>query len=156
MFRRLCFALPSKVLAGFALYGLISCGGSATPATTGTAGPFAGQWSAHDTSVTVDPSGHGILTWRTYKTCGQDPPPCDSMSGNTITAGGRATILVTAIGDDTARGQVLTSTDPADFPPGPLKARLDPHADVVFFSPFPGGPHDPVCGPRAKSDVCGA
>ena len=143
------------MLGGAALIGLISCGGSAGPGVAAPAGPFAGQWSAHSTSLSIDRTGHGTLTWRIYRTCGEDPPPCDTMSGDLITPGGKATLVVTAQGPGSARGRILSSTDPADFPPGPLTARFDPHADVVYFSPFPVGPV-PVCGPRARADLCGA
>jgi len=114
------------------------------------AGPFAGEWSVHVTLLTIDASGYGILNWRTYSTCGESPPPCDIFSGNDIIDGGNATISLTAVGPNSASGEVLTTTVPHDIPLGPFTAHLDATKDLLSLS-LPLFSTYPLCGTRARA-----
>lgn len=112
-----------------------------------------GEWSAHTLGLTVDSRGTGRMSWRTYRTCGEDPPPCDTFEGNTIRVGGQATIRLTTTGPTTASGRVVTSSDPADLPLGPVRLRFDPNGDVIHSRLSLGRPV--LCGPHAAVTRCG-
>ena len=118
--------------------------------SAGPARAFAGEWSVHTTLLVVDPTGYGILAFRTYSTCGQDPPPCDIFSGNDIFDAGHATFTFSASGPTTASGQVLTTTVPTVLPLGRFTARIDPAKDLLYLS-LPLFAHYPLCGPTARA-----
>jgi hypothetical protein len=117
---------------------------------TGQAGAFAGHWRLHTTLLAIDPTGYGILSWRTYSTCGHDPPPCDIFSGNYIIDGGSATFTLAATSPTTASGRVLTTTAANQVPLGPFTARLDRVRDLIQVS-FPLDGHLPLCGSSADA-----
>jgi hypothetical protein len=75
---------------------------------------------------------------------------------STIIEGGYATIVLKANNETSGSGEVLTSTEPEAFPVGPLSARFDPDADLLYLS----GPlfeNYPLCGPGARAaGACGA
>ncbi len=119
-----------------------------------SSGWLEGKWFAHTLGLTVDRAGHARITWRTYAVCGEDPPPCDTFRGGEIVDGGTATGIFTDIDRTTASGRVLTSTDPAGLPVGPITLRFDPGHDVLSMRPSPRGP-SPLCGPHPVSVVCG-
>lgn len=123
------------------------------PGLTG-AGPFAGTWSHHGVGMTIDASGTGSASWRTYATCGQDPPPCDTFSGDVIDDGGHATFTVTALSATTASGKVVASADPHSAPVGPMTMTLDPANRLLYWSDFPGVA---FCAPETTArNRCGA
>jgi hypothetical protein len=127
---------------------------SPTTAPVGPAGSFAGQWIAHSALLMIHSPGYGILDWRTYKTCGHDPPPCDIIAGNDIINGGHATFSLAARGPTTASGEVLTTTVPHDVPIGRFTARLDPATDLLHLS-VPLFLTNPLCGPNAATARAG-
>jgi hypothetical protein len=122
----------------------------------GRAGVFAGTWFGHGRQLNIDGTGLGTLTWRTYTTCGQDPPPCDTTIGNEIFDGGDATLFLATISAAGASGRVVTSNTPDPFPVGPLTVRLDTATDLLYLSPTPFGQDVPLCGPKAAAGACGA
>jgi hypothetical protein len=122
----------------------------------GRAGVFAGTWFGHGRQLNIDGTGLGTLTWRTYTTCGQDPPPCDTTIGNEIFDGGDATVFLATISAVGASGRVVTSNTPDLFPVGPLTVRLDTATDLLYLSPTPFGQDVPLCGPKAAAGACGA
>jgi hypothetical protein len=122
----------------------------------GRAGPFAGTWVGHGRQLDIAGSGLGTLTWRTYATCGQDPPPCDTTIGNEIFDGGAATVFLASIGPASASGRVVSSNTPDPFPVGPLTVRLDTATDLLYLSPTPFGQDVALCGPKAAAGACGA
>jgi hypothetical protein len=87
---------------------------------------------------------------RTYRVCGQDPPPCDTFSGDIITDGAVVTGQLTTVTGDVAIGVVTDTSDPANEPTGPITMTLDPATDsiIAFGTNF--------CGPNAPGDTCGA
>ena len=92
------------------------------------------------------------MLWRTYRTCGTDPPPCDTFRGNAIDSGGHATLLITEQTAATASGRVSASTDPADLPIGPFSLRSAPNA-MLTLSPWPGSDYR-LCGPKTPASTC--
>src|SRR5436190_1571281 len=50
----------------------------------GPAGPFAGEWYHHGFTMALEPTGHGVMEFRLYKYCSQDPPPCDVSVGHDL------------------------------------------------------------------------
>lgn len=74
---------------------------------------FAKGWSKHGFGIKINTDGSGEASWRTYKWCSDDPtPPCDSMEGNNIIDGGKATIKLSSVNGSTASGQVTSSSEP--------------------------------------------
>lgn len=137
--------------------GAVQPGNSAPPplaaGPTG-AGPFTGGWYHHGIGVSITASGSGTAEWRTYATCGQDPPPCDTFSGNLIIDGGHATFTVTATSPTTATGQVEVTTDAKTAPVGPMTMTLDPAHHLLYWSDVPA---TAFCGPQSAPDSpCGA
>lgn len=122
---------------------------------TGPAGVFAGSWQAHIAFLTVDGSGAGILQWRVYRWCSEEPPPCDISIDSEIIVGGYATLVLDATSETSGSGEVLATTVPEEFPVGPLTARYDAAADLLYLS---GSLFEnrPLCGPRAEAGACGA
>lgn len=93
----------------------------ATASSPGLA-PFVGVWSSHGAGLRVTPDGSFSLEWRTYRMCGEGPPPCDQIANNLITDGGRAIGTLHAVGARTASGQVTGTNDPAFVPSGTFAA----------------------------------
>ena len=118
-------------------------------------GVLAGAWERHGVDLHITPDGDATMNWRTYRVCGQDAPPCDTWVGNVITDGGHGTFALHATGPQTAAGTVLTTSDAATLPLGPISASLDEKNDLLFLVPFPGS-SAPFCGPRANDPRCGA
>jgi hypothetical protein len=126
---------------------------AATSSSPVTARWLVGDWTAHTLVLTIDKLGTGRVRWRTYRTCGEDPTPCDTFKGDTIIDGGRATIRLAARGPTTASGRVVSSTDPADLPLGSVTLRFDPSKDVIHSRLSLGRPV--LCGPHAAALLCG-
>ncbi len=106
-----------------------SSGGPASTAPPGaTAAPsqdlslFVGVWSRHGADLTITPDGSFSFEWRTYRMCGQGPPPCDQIVNNLITDGGRALGMMHAVGDHSAVGEVTATNDPTFVPSGSFSA----------------------------------
>ena len=85
---------------------------------------FVGVWSRHGAGLTVTPDGSFSLEWRTYRMCGEGPPPCDQIVNNLITDGGRAIGTLHAAGARSASGQVTGTNDPAFVPIGSFTAEV--------------------------------
>lgn len=111
---------------------------------------FAGQWIGHGSFLVVHSDGRFTMEMRTYRTCGQDPPPCDTFSGNTITSGDVATGQLTSASGEVATGEVAHTTDPTDTPAGPIRMTLDPATDTISANNIS------FCGANAPSGNCGA
>lgn len=126
--------------------------GAAT--TIGThPGILTGVWGGHGRELVVRRDGSSTVTYRTYRTCGDDSPPCDTVKGNTIYDGGRITMritrVVTAHHTTTATVTVLTSTEP-DFPAGSTQSLLL-DGDVINL-----GRGFTFCDDKAPAGTCGA
>lgn len=111
---------------------------------------FAGTWSGHGSYLLVRPGGQFTLSRRTYRFCGPNPPPCDTVSGSAITDGDVATGQITSVSGDVATGQVARTTDPAATPAGRITLTFDPADDTITTGTVR------FCGPRAPVGHCGA
>jgi hypothetical protein len=111
---------------------------------------LAGDWSGHGSGIAIDADGQFLISARTYQVCGQAPPPCDTMSGNTIIDGDLATGRLTSISGEVATGAVTRTTDPAATPKGPMKIILDPSTDSITANNIT------FCGASAPAGYCGA
>jgi hypothetical protein len=157
-------AVPRQVLAAILVAVSTGCASAAvsTPAgpATPTASPspsasptfaaFAGQWYGHGSYLVIRLDGGFTMGERTYRTCGQDPPPCDTFSGNTITDGDVAAGQLTSVSGEVATGEVTHTTDSADSPTGPITMTLDPATDTISAG------NVSFCGPSAPAGTCGA
>jgi hypothetical protein len=125
---------------------------AASPAASGspTFTAFVGQWYGHGSYLDIHSDGSFTVSARTYRTCGQDPPPCDTFSGNTITDGDVATGQLASVSGEVATGQVTHTTDPPDSPAGPITMTLDPATDTISTRDVS------YCGPSAPTGNCGA
>jgi len=112
---------------------------------------FVGDWFGHSVYLKFDRAGHGTMLWRTYNTCGTDPPPCDTFRGNVIDDGGHATLIITKHGTGTASGRITASTDPV-LRVGSFSLRSAPNA-MLTLSPWPGS-HYRLCGPKTPNSAC--
>ena len=118
---------------------------------------FVGQWIGHGRVMTIGATGRGLLTYRAYKNCSDDPtPPCDKIVNNEIQDGGRLTFqilqTITDNGNYGAEIQILTANDPSIDKSQPGGLGLDTH-DVItadFFN------QSTFCGPDAPAGACGA
>jgi hypothetical protein len=119
---------------------------SASPTFTA----FVGQWDGHGSYLDIHSNGSFTMSARTYRICGQDPPPCDTFSGNTITDGDVATGQLTSVSGEVATGEVTHTTDSADSPAGPITMTLDPATDTISAH------NVSFCGPSAPAGNCGA
>ena len=113
-------------------------------------GGFAGRWTLHVTLLAVDPTGYAILSWRTYRTCGDGVAPCDITAGNEIIDGGHATLILEPARTTSTSGTVLTTTAATSVPLGPFTAILDPVRDLLTLS-LPLFAGQPLCGPKAAA-----
>ncbi len=169
--RQLTAASTAILAVAILAVAIAGCGSSvgqqathqATPATPApspshpTFTAFAGAWSGHDSGFDIRPDGRFTLSERTYRTCGQDPPPCDTLSGNEIINGDNASGQLTSVSGEIASGSVGQSTDPADTPAGPITVTLDPSTDTISAHIGSAGtPATIFCGPSAPAGECGA
>jgi len=103
-----------------------SAGPGTTPVTPPSFAAFAGGWSRRGFGLTIGSDGTGTATWRIYRWCSDDPTPaCDSMEGDAIVPGGRATLAFTSTaGGAVATGQVTESNDEQTLAAGPVNLLL--------------------------------
>jgi len=93
------------------------------------------------------------MTWRTYATCGEDQPPCDTFRGNTIEDGGNATLQIMARQANGASGLITSSTDQAQLPVGAFSLRYNAANGMAYLDPSPRR-GDPLCGPTTPASAC--
>jgi hypothetical protein len=139
---------------------------TAPPSSSAPTGPspvsllarFAGQWFGHGRGLTFSPSGRGLITYRIYTFCRDDPtPPCDELHGNQIIDGGRIVLVLrTAFAAGKAviaEGSVVSSTDTTMHPGDSVIARL--HAYLLTLLVGTSGAFS-FCSPNAPPGACGA
>ncbi len=119
---------------------------------------FGGQWFGHGRGLTFSASGRGLITYRIYTFCSDNPtPPCDELQGNKIIDGGR---IVLALHDAFAAGKaviaegtVISSTDTTMHPGDSVTARL--RAYLLTLLVGTAGAFS-FCSPNAPPGACGA
>jgi len=134
--------------------------GNASPTPAGPTAPgtsashgfaaFVGKWYGHGSGLVILPGGHFTISARTYTWCSQSPPPCDTISGNTIVDGIHISGQLSSLSGDVATGQVTHTTDPADTPEGQIAMTFDPRSDIITVGSLS------YCGPYAPAGACGA
>jgi hypothetical protein len=130
--------------------------------TAVAANAFAGTWSLHTNSLTIEPNGRGSIVYPFDVRCGSgggaSPFPCDTWVGDQIVPGGHAEVVLTNVGKATARGLITGSNDQAIIPDVHIALRLDsvdgvPLLFVISTSPQPL--HSfltvPLCSPAARA-----
>jgi len=95
-----------------------------------------------------------MISYRTYRVCGQDPSPCDQLTGNSITDGGHITLQLDSASETDAEGSIVSSADPA-YPVGARvflaldsNDALNVQIDETLFAIF--------CGESSPVGFCGA
>ena len=141
--RRLAAAVA---LAAAALCGTLGCTGSGSAAASASPPGLVGVWGGHGRGIVIRADGTFTYSARTYRVCGQQPPPCDRFVGNFIYDGDNASGRISLA---TGNGVVTATTDAVDMPLGPIRIRSDPVGDRVWI----GGVD--YCG-RQSAGTCGA
>jgi hypothetical protein len=115
---------------------------------------FVGVWAGHGRALEIGSDGGVLITYRTYQVCGRDPPPCDTLTENEISDGGRITVQLESGSPTTVIGRIASSADP-NYPEGtPTVFTLDANDAVTVqigdtrFANF--------CGETAPVGYCGA
>jgi hypothetical protein len=134
------------------------------PAPTGTDGTgtdsqvlakFVGTWTGHGRTLTITADGTGLIVFRAYKNCSDDPtPPCDIITGNQIKSGGKLTFRIVQVISDNgnygAEVRILSTNDPQIDTSEPGGLALDKRdvitAEFVYESTFSGPRAPAVCG----------
>lgn len=137
------------LIVGFVSYRDLSTNGSG-PAGGGRgtvvpAGPFAGTWHLQANYLTIDRDGRGTATFEWSLT-------------PTIWVKVHASIIITAVHGDRARGEVTRTTTSSYLPDGPIALRVDQANDLIYVTPShptttsPYG-RVPLCGPRIYENL---
>jgi hypothetical protein len=116
--------------------------------------PFVGVWIGHGRALEVLNSGEAHFSYRTYRVCGADPPPCDSLIGNAISDGGRITVQLESSAPAGAFGTVVSSTD-STYPAGSA-AMLELSANDILNVRIGNRDFATFCGDAAPLGYCGA
>lgn len=120
-------------------------------------GVLAQGWMAHGRSIAVRADGSFEISYRTYRWCSTDPPPCDPDAGGTIGHGGRATGTFDGGAGPAWTGTITEAVEPEVWPPGPVEATYDPETGTLEVRSTVE-PMEPwvFCGPTRHDDRCGA
>ena len=136
----------------------VGVGQRAPGAATGTPAPsgqpyWAGRSYGHGRSLDADPSGTGLLTFRTYETCPSQRPgvPCEPDGPQQV---GRVELRIYDVGGGPWVAEVVTSNDEPEFPVGDLLPVEEPAPGVVLLG---SGDRTLVfCKDGVTHDGCGA
>ncbi len=112
-------------------------------------GQFAGTWSVHTTSVTIQADGQGSVIW---------PGPLGPGQSEANAIPSHANLRLTSVRGTYASAQISDSTAPSEVPDGPAQLRVTSQ-DLLFVIPVHRtevSPFDPIsagpagyCGPKA-------
>lgn len=108
---------------------------------------FVGTWLRHGLVVEINADGSGAASWRVYSFCSDGPPPCDSIVDNEIMDGGHASLRLQSVTGASASGTLANSSDPQNFPNGPITITLRPY-DMATLT-------DTGRSPAVTSPLCG-
>ncbi|MFD9818079.1 hypothetical protein [Streptomyces violascens] len=123
------------------------------PSTSAPASPpdftlFAGDWHGHGNAMTVKTDGSFTMVKRTYKSCDQNPPPCDPNVGSQINDGAQASGRLDTVSGTVATGVITTTNDGPLLPAGPVTFTFDAANDAINALRLNW------CGPKAPSGIC--
>jgi hypothetical protein len=108
---------------------------------------FIGIWYNHGGKLTIQQDGHAHFVSRVYRWCIDEPPPCDTMDGNTITPGIQKDIVFNREQGNTLYGTIISSTDHTNDKT--ITATLVPN-DMLNLN------GETLCGSKAPPGHCGA
>ena len=136
-------------------------GPSVKPATAlDLTGLIRDDWYTHGGGVSIRPDGTFSFIYRTYRTCGQDAPPCDTLHTDThvIDSGGFVTGRITAGATPRWSGVISGASEPGSWPVGDITVSYDASTDSLHIQPASGNFQQGVvvCGPNAPESFCGA
>jgi V8-like Glu-specific endopeptidase len=112
---------------------------------------MAGTWYGHGRTLVITPGGSGVIAYRTYNWCKDDPVPgCDGLIGNDIISGGLTTFRLSSDGNG-GSGQFVFSTTGLS---GALSITRDPALGTLNIAQFGDAP---FCSPTSpQTGICGA
>ncbi len=127
-------------------------------AAPGTAGAgfsaFAGLWAGHGRVLEIGGDGAAFISYRTYRVCGQEPPPCDTVNANQVSVGGHIAVQLNSASPTEAVGSILSSSDP-EYPVGTSASFVLDPLDAINVQ-FGGATFGNFCGARSPVAYCGA
>jgi hypothetical protein len=127
---------------------------AAAPAMASGFSTFAGVWAGHGRILEVNSDGSAFISYRTYRVCGQEPLPCDTVTGNQISHGGQIMVELVSASPTLTVGRIQSSSDP-DYPVGTAASLvLDPQDAIHVW--FDGVSFGNFCGARSPVAYCGA
>jgi S1-C subfamily serine protease len=132
--------------------GAISSGHQTLQSTDSGTGydPVAGTWEGHGRYLVLSSGGTGIIAYRSYTWCSDDPSTgCDGISGDDIVDGGLTTFRLSSSNGDQWRGRYAFSTTGVA---GSVLLERRPN-DTLQIPSFTSVP---FCGPRSPEGICGA
>ena len=155
-------AVVIAVVGGFALGRTTAPERGGSPDTTSTSVAassglmrlLTGTWEHHGFHMFIGSNGAGEFTWRTYRSCPPDTPPCDLPNEES----GWADFQLTPVSAAVAEAQVGGTTDPTVVPASTFRVQLDEPHDTLKLS-IPPGASTTMCGPHASGPNvvnCGA
>jgi S1-C subfamily serine protease len=113
---------------------------------------LAGTWYGHDRTMVITPGGSGIIAYRTFNWCKDDPvPDCDGLVGIDIINGGLTTFRLSSYNGNGGNGQFGFSTTGLT---GSLSITRDAANNTLNIPQFGQAP---FCSPTSQqTGVCGA
>lgn len=117
--------------------------------------PFAGTWTFHDGGLSIDRSGHGTESFRTFVNCTATiQTACDKFQGNIIYNGGFTQFTLKKVVRNRATGAITNSAYSwAMFTA--IAIIFNPAKDSLTIRTVTGGPII-ACGKKAVPGTCGA
>jgi hypothetical protein len=98
--------------------------------------------------MTVNADGSFTMVERTYVSCADSPPPCDTDTNAQITDGAQALGTLHAVSGTVATGVISTTNDAPLMPTGPVTFTLDTTNDAINALNLNW------CGPNAPTGIC--
>ncbi|MFC1415451.1 hypothetical protein [Streptacidiphilus cavernicola] len=98
--------------------------------------------------MTVNADGTFTMELRTYVSCTDNPPPCDTDTNAQITDGAHALGTLRTVSGTVASGVISTTNDAPQMPTGPVTFTLDTTNDAINALNLNW------CGPNAPVGIC--
>jgi hypothetical protein len=110
---------------------------------------YVGEWAGGGRGLNIDAEGSISAQAMTYRTCGQDYPPCDAGSGASLKPGAIANGKIVSFLGDNLKAIITSTTDPNIFPVGPTTIIYSKRTDSITMDDMS------FCGVHAKGGYCG-
>jgi hypothetical protein len=116
---------------------------------------LAGVWQGHDRDLTISARGLGISTFRVFNYCSDSqPPPCDTLAGNSIYPGGVTVFQLTSLHGNRAKGSIQDGSTSARS--GPATVTFHPATDSITLAAGKQDVSNTYCGSHSPAGFCGA